>query len=391
MALAIPALWRALFSNSQQDGTGDFRSVFLPFLSPAGTDECGTVVDSATRVSKQGAVTWWHLDDCGEWTYQAALPLPHEPAPEQLGFLGASEGEDERSKPIVKVFLFAGKESYDFITQDDFTNRKGAFAQLDPFNTPEEGLPPVLPKLWVALLRAGGRPLLSPPNLPHLVITARDCVMVEQRRVSRLFLDETWYFAERTRSWQHRPVAYEFVERTLRDRQTCIEDTVTFLLGCIRSNSRYCTRACASLRALVDGDFSGVLSQDIPEDVRKHVFEVDKPAFDSRWKRNAWLVDLLQRPHVARGVLRLPEACQATSFRVSGERLEVRRDPYTPSEWSIRGKGAMSFLACVHVGGRPHFGPVRESVATAKADRKALQDAAVNNGLTEKLISFRSG
>jgi len=28
------------------------------------------VVDNATRVSKKGAVTWWHMDDCGEFTFQ---------------------------------------------------------------------------------------------------------------------------------------------------------------------------------------------------------------------------------------------------------------------------------------------------------------------------------
>lgn len=35
-----------------------------PLLSPfLSTSEGGVIVDSATRVSKRGAVTWWHLDD----------------------------------------------------------------------------------------------------------------------------------------------------------------------------------------------------------------------------------------------------------------------------------------------------------------------------------------
>ena len=38
-------------------------------------DGRGFSVDKATRISQRGAVTWWHLDDCGEFTYQAALPL----------------------------------------------------------------------------------------------------------------------------------------------------------------------------------------------------------------------------------------------------------------------------------------------------------------------------
>ena len=40
-----------------------------------------------------------------------------------------------------------------------------------------------LPVFKIALLEAGGRPLLSPPNVPHMVITVDTCVMVEQRRV----------------------------------------------------------------------------------------------------------------------------------------------------------------------------------------------------------------
>ena len=32
--------------------------------------------------------------------------------------------------------------------------------------------------------------MLSPPNVIHLVLTVRDCVMVEERRLSLMFLDE---------------------------------------------------------------------------------------------------------------------------------------------------------------------------------------------------------
>jgi hypothetical protein len=48
----------------------------------------------------------------------------------------------------------------------------------------------VLPTMHVALLEAGGPPLLSPPNWPHLVLTLQDCVMVEQRRIFRNVTDE---------------------------------------------------------------------------------------------------------------------------------------------------------------------------------------------------------
>ena len=32
-------------------------------------------VDMATRISRKGALTWWHLDDGGEFTFQTGLPV----------------------------------------------------------------------------------------------------------------------------------------------------------------------------------------------------------------------------------------------------------------------------------------------------------------------------
>jgi hypothetical protein len=60
--------------------------------------------------------------------------------------------------------------------------------------------------VWVALLEAGGAPLLSAPNLPHLVITTNDCVMVEERRLSHFFLDEATYFLARATQWHTMPI-----------------------------------------------------------------------------------------------------------------------------------------------------------------------------------------
>ena len=97
------------------------------------------------------------------------------------------------------------------------TNKSDKFSLLDLFQTPSWALPETLPELLVAPLEAGGRPLLSMPNMPHLVYTVRstlcciasrsfmstqtqvqDCVMIEQRRILKLFMDEVHYFLERT-------------------------------------------------------------------------------------------------------------------------------------------------------------------------------------------------
>jgi hypothetical protein len=161
----------------------------------------GVRVDRATRVSKRGALTWWHLDDSGEHTFQVALPLqpPKERAasPSPWG-----KGVGPTGRPIVKLFLFAELDDYDFVFQDEETNATGRVAAFDPFRTPSVALPSSskkgsagaasrpLPRFWVAPLEAGGAPLLSPPNMPHLVLSCQDCVMVEERRISVLFVDE---------------------------------------------------------------------------------------------------------------------------------------------------------------------------------------------------------
>ena len=110
---------------------------------------------------------------------------------------------------------------------------------------------------WVR--RSGtGRPLLSPPNVPHLVVTCEHCVMLEQRFVfsctccmclcdrtcvsmrcvcvyvsvaafgtlqshiflpiGAVFLDEIHYFmAKAARDWDDRPIMYPFLTDTLQD------------------------------------------------------------------------------------------------------------------------------------------------------------------------------
>lgn len=312
-----------------------------------------------------------HLCRSGEFTFQSALP--------QVSQAQASENGSEN--PIVKVFIFAGKEAYDFITQDEVTNRKGTFAQLDPFNTPSFALPPVLPRLWVALLRAGGEPLLSPPNLPHLVITTQDCVMVEQRRLSRFFLDESWYFAERTRNWQHRPIAYDFIEKTLKNKATCMDDTVRYLckqLELWALDSQCYSRAIASLRALAEANFAPITTDDLPLKAQQLDFGNCSPHMpDMRFCRNVTLVRFMQQAQPARGVLRLPQQCQRSEFRIHSDTLCSDNHGETCTECL----GPCTYVAYVHIGGRPHFGPMRESIESATADRKALQQAAVQNCL----------
>lgn len=199
----------------------------------------GVVCDNATRVSKRGALTWWHLDDGGEFVFQVALPL--RGAPVLIG---------PRGKPVVKLFIFAPADAYDFILQDKQSNKSDIVAGLHLFEAATQSLPSgaavhaggdasaatrgVLPRLLVAPLEAGEQPLLSMPNLPHLVLTVQDCVMVEQRRISTYFMDEVHYWLERARRWADAPVMYPFLQDVVTSETEMARQVVVPLLAAAR-------------------------------------------------------------------------------------------------------------------------------------------------------------
>lgn len=124
-----------------------------------------------------------------------------------ISMMSQCMGKRPGGKPAIKIFIFAPKEAYDLIAQDEVANNSGCFAGLHLFSTPSKYLPGgergqmgagstggggggtgnsdgssssngggggALPKFKVAVLEAGGRPLLSPPNVPHMV---RICIL----------------------------------------------------------------------------------------------------------------------------------------------------------------------------------------------------------------------
>jgi hypothetical protein len=168
------------------------------------------ICDNATRVSQRGATTWWHLDDDGEFVMQTGLSNPAAGAP--------------GTQPV-KVFIYGPSASYDWFSQDAQSTDRKKVVGLDIFKKPKEHLPPTqfLPVMTVAVLRAGGRPLVSPPNIPHVVITVNDCVMVEQRRILHLFMDEVAYFMQKAQSWDAVPVVYKFVKEDMQDHEKMLK------------------------------------------------------------------------------------------------------------------------------------------------------------------------
>ena len=202
--------------------------------SPTSTSKLLRHLDDATRVSCAGAITWWHLDDGGEFVLQVGLPLRShaetvtcDTGPVSFSSSthndndndndidnnrdGSSSPVGPNGRPAVKLFIFLDRAEYSITVQDTETERSGRICGLSLFETPDESLPSPAPTLWVALLEAGGKPLLSTPNAPHMVITLQNCVMVEQRALSALFLDDAQLWLARAATWRDAPVEYDAV------------------------------------------------------------------------------------------------------------------------------------------------------------------------------------
>jgi hypothetical protein len=110
---------------------------------------------------------------------------------------------------------------------------------LEIFRTSDEELPldyELLPILTVAVLESGGLPLVSPPNIPHAVFTVNECVMVEQRRICNVFLDEVAYFLQKVKTWKGHPIVYEYVNKDLQSEHFVRDQLIPTLVSAFRAN-----------------------------------------------------------------------------------------------------------------------------------------------------------
>lgn len=224
---------------------------------PAFLDDTAAVIcDVDTVVSQRGAQRWWRLNDSGELVMQTALPAaavahqgPASAAPAatrpaaasiDAALYGKATAAAAARKPV-RLLIFGPKGSYDWFVHDDESTTRGRIACMDIFNLPDEALPfdeTLLPILTVAVLEAGGPPLLVPPNLPCLTLTLNDCVVVGQRRISHtLWLDEVSYFLSRTAHWASAPLIYKFIDKDLQDAEYVTADLVPSLMELFRRHS----------------------------------------------------------------------------------------------------------------------------------------------------------
>ena len=426
----------------------------------------GVPLDTATRLSAAGALTWWHLDDCGEFVFQVGLPLDptlprrprarREPPAMLLGPTG---------KPVVKLFVFAEKKDYEWIAQDAAMNASTKQSALDLFDTPSRCVPSEremqaaslaspssslagssndatpdgrtsertrLPTFWVAPLEAGGPPLLSPPNVIHCVITTRDCVMVEARRISLAFLDEVEYFRKRAARWCEPPVQYRFVRRDLVDAETCrvfaamplakqLRETRAKLVAfaaplegsseAARCEARELAATLArfahSARVLLFGDPAAYaldpetrawLTREVDECTdgffsNETVVDHESPSDASSLGRVA-LRDALAADERAASlkasVDAMAEEGARGAHRIGAYDARLKKNAKSDGGDAVVADEAVApVCAVVHERGRPRWGPARATVDETVADRKAMRAAIKAGALDDWLRRLR--
>ena len=370
----------------------------------------GRLLDDATRVSAKGAMTWWHLDDCGEFVCQVGLPESEARANDGDVLLGPT------GKPVVKLFFFAERKDYAWIAQDAEMNRTMRNCALEIFDTPDHYYPTAsemrapsatpldasaprafdgvaasardedededdpCPTLWVAALEAGGPPLLSPPNIIHCVYTVRDCVMCEERRLSLAFMDEVVYFQRRAARWCEPPIFYAFVREDLADAEKAKTNALRPLGAIMRElrergstddDAYRFARCLTSVRALVEH---------APE-----LYALDESGIA---EARAFLDDAREfLDDTANAFAEKARAALATDPRnVEDARVA---EAMTHETLGAHALGDGRGCAVIHEKGRPRWGPVRTSKSLAERDRKEMKSAIRAGTLDALLLAYR--
>ena len=368
----------------------------------------GRLLDDATRVSAKGAMTWWHLDDCGEFVCQVGLPESEARANDGDVLLGPT------GKPVVKLFFFAERKDYAWIAQDAEMNKTMRNCALEIFDTPDHYYPTAsemrapsatpldasaprafdgvaasardededdpCPTLWVAALEAGGPPLLSPPNIIHCVYTVRDCVMCEERRLSLAFMDEVVYFQRRAARWCEPPIFYAFVREDLADAEKAKTNALRPLGAIMRElrergstddDAYRFARCLTSVRALVEH---------APE-----LYALDESGIA---EARAFLDDAREFiDDTANAFAEKARAALATDPRnVEDARVA---EAMTHETLGAHALGDGRVCAVIHEKGRPRWGPVRTSKSLAERDRKEMKSAIRAGTLDALLLAYR--
>eukprot|EP00998_Keelungia_sp_KM082_P005720 NODE_2020_length_1156_cov_68.090379_g2003_i0.p1 GENE.NODE_2020_length_1156_cov_68.090379_g2003_i0~~NODE_2020_length_1156_cov_68.090379_g2003_i0.p1 ORF type:complete len:353 (-),score=92.82 NODE_2020_length_1156_cov_68.090379_g2003_i0:98-1078(-) len=305
----------------------------------------------ATRLSKRGAVTWWHLDDAGELVSQAALPLAYDGLVEP--------GTGPGGKPVVKIFIIVPKGAYALINQDEETNEEENYQALDILNTPDEMLPgpdepyrvedDPLPILWVAPLETGGRQFTLTPNVLHMVLTVQTCVMVEQRRISKLLLDDVLFLIARSNNWQHPPIVYEFVQQCLSDPDFLRSNVINVLAPLLENVDTPDQIRCRAYHSLNVALCNFAAPDNV--DALAELLAANEQPLDVVAERNGYMISSMEEE--VPGVLQV----------------------FDSANWDTHAESAERGWCCiVHESGRARYGPLRKTADEAAADKQTVVD-----------------
>lgn len=258
--------------------------------------------------------------------------------------------------PVVKMFIFLDRGDYALACQDYFANRSGYVSGLDIFHINTEDLPDILPTLQIALLEAGGEPLLSTPNVPHMVITLQHCVMVEQRGLSLLFMDDVTLWLKRCNHWSESPIMYSFITEELLNEDLCRENFIMPLLAILDSdddNLEAKLRAASSLQSMLLNRDIYAIDMNTRGNIEKRLYNTETTVptngspfdgglkFDQRYYHTIQHMDKMVR-----------EASRPTVYETQG---------YDDS---------VQYCGIFHNKGKVRFGPSRGSAEEAMYDRK---------------------
>lgn len=373
------------------------------FATDGGPEVPGRLLDDATRVSAKGAMTWWHLDDCGEFVCQVGLPETREL---QEGVLLGPTG-----KPVVKLFFFAERRDYAWIAQDAEMNKTMRNCALGIFDTPshyyptvsemaapstapldlespkmfegtrcESGIDPC-PVLWVAALEAGGPPLLSPPNVIHCVLTVRDCVMCEERRLSLAFMDEVLYFQRRASRWCEPPIFYTFVREDLRDAKKARTNAVRPLAAMLERLKRDGSSADDAYRVSRCLMSLKILANHAPE-----FYALDADGVSEARHHIDAMTSWLSEDDTSGFRAMVRTAAQNDPRAIEDAALAEAMVNETLGQHNL---GDGKVCAVVHEKGRPRWGPVRTSASLVAKDRKDMKNAIRSGTLDALLLEYR--
>ena len=319
-----------------RDSEDEPRIPILPSLLnwPSFLEEDSVSLDKATRLSQKNALTTWHLDDCGEFVFQTALPVKESRKKNSL--IGPN------GRAVMKVFFTVPRNAYDMITQDQEQNRNEIFAMIDIWNIPSNHLPEMndIPVVTLCLVEEAGNPLLMYPNIPHTVLTLQDSVLIEERRASLYFLDECVYFVHRGRQSTAPPINYDFF-KILAQEESEVNKVVELIMKRLSTDlpDRMRTRLLNSLKALGGADDIFALTVETQKRLRE-------------------TAENCKSDKISRGCDALMSSLKSQKFGVIQNLINASTPP--------------KYFAYGHVQGAVVFGPMRPDQQSATSDRKAF-------------------